>query len=151
MGRVLGATTAQYQTVCWCLVPDLTRLSPGSYGAIGVLICFSFTICSRALIVITNKRFGKTGGRRGWFCEWVTAVMSLLNRRISVLSITMSRRLKSVFYYPDVFCWITELHFKFVFDPADKASNNIVFVCQAYYINCLTEEFGMSTNTGNPT
>ena len=35
--------------------------------------------------------------------------------------------------------------------PADKASNNIVFVCKTHYINCLMEELNMSTMTGNPT
>ena len=39
----------------------------------------------------------------------------------------------------------------FVVVPADKASNNIVFVCKTHYINCLMEELGMSTMTGNPT
>jgi len=35
--------------------------------------------------------------------------------------------------------------------PADKASNNIVFVCKTYYIDCLVRELGISNNTGNST
>jgi len=31
------------------------------------------------------------------------------------------------------------------------ASNNIVFVCKTYYIDCLVEELGINNNTGNPT
>ena len=46
---------------------------------------------------------------------------------------------------------LAEIHEKFVVVPADKASNNIVFVCKTYYINCLMEELGMITMTGNPT
>ena len=36
-----------------------------------------------------------------------------------------------------------------LFQPT--ASKNIVFVCKTHYINCLMEELGMSTMTGNPT
>ena len=82
--------------------------------------------------------------------EWVKSVMSLVNRRVSVLSRTMSRRHQSVFDDPDVAAELAEIHEKFVVVPADKASDNIVFVCKIHYINCLMEELGMSTMTGNP-
>ena len=59
----------------------------------------------------------------------------------------MSRRHESVFDDPDVAAELAEIHENFV----DKASNNIVFVCKTHYINCLMEELGMSTMTGNPT
>ena len=84
-------------------------------------------------------------------CEWVKSVMSLVNRRVSVLSRTMSRRHESVFDDQDVAAELAEIHEKFVVVPANKASNNIVFVCKTHYINCLMEELGMSTMTGNPT
>ena len=83
--------------------------------------------------------------------EWVKLVMSLVNRRVSVLSRTMSRRHESVFDDPDVAAELAEVHEKFVVVPADKASNYIVFVCKTHYINCLKEELGMSTMTGNLT
>ena len=82
--------------------------------------------------------------------EWVKLVMSLVNRRVSV-SRTMSRRHESVFDDQDVAAELAEIHEKFVVVPANKASNNIVFVCKTNYINCLMEELGMSTMTGNPT
>ena len=63
----------------------------------------------------------------------------------------MSRRHESVFHDQDVAGELAEVHEKFVIGAADKASNNIVFVCKTHYINCLMEEFGMSTMTGNPT
>ena len=63
----------------------------------------------------------------------------------------MSRRQESVFNDPDVAAELAEIHEKCVLVPADKASNNIVFVCKTHYINCLMEELGMSTMTGNPT
>ena len=83
--------------------------------------------------------------------EWVKTVMSLINRRVSVLSRTMSRRHESMFDDPDVAAELAEIHEKIVVAPADKASNNIVFVSKTHYINCLMEELGMSTMTGNPT
>ena len=64
--------------------------------------------------------------------EWVKSVMCLVNRRVSVLSRTMSRRHKSVFDDPDVAAELAEIHEKFVVVPADKASNNIVFVCKTH-------------------
>ena len=83
--------------------------------------------------------------------EWVKSVMYLVNRHVSVLSRTMSRRNESVFDDPDVAAELAGIHEKFVVVPADKASNNIVFVCKTHCINCLMEELGMSTMIGNPT
>ena len=63
----------------------------------------------------------------------------------------MSPRRKLVFDDPDVAAELAEIHEQFVFVPADKASNNIVFVCKTHFINCLMEELAVSTMTGNPT
>ena len=63
----------------------------------------------------------------------------------------MSRRNDSMFDDPNVAAELAEIHEKLDVGPADKASNNIVFVCKTHYINCLMEELGMSTMTGNPT
>ena len=83
--------------------------------------------------------------------EWVKSVMSLVNRRVSVHSRTMSPRHESVFDDRDVAAELAEIHEKFVVVPADKASINIVFVCKTHYINCLMEELGISTMTRNTT
>ena len=45
---------------------------------------------------------------------------------------------------------IAEIHEKCVVVPADKVSNNIVFVCKTRYINRLMKKLGISTKTGNP-
>ena len=48
--------------------------------------------------------------------------------------------------------YLSSLHDKYVFVPADKASNNIVFVCKSYYYECLIKELGINNNTsGNTT
>ena len=69
--------------------------------------------------------------------EWVKSVMSLVNRRVSVRSRTMSRRHESVFDDPDVAAELAEIHEKLVVVPIDNTSNNIVFICKTNYINCL--------------
>ena len=51
---------------------------------------------------------------------------------------------------PDKFAEIAEPHHNFVV-PIDKASNNIVFVCKSFCINCLMKELGMSTIIEDPT
>ena len=63
----------------------------------------------------------------------------------------MSRRHESMFDDADVGAELAEIHEKFVAVPADKASNNLVFICKTHHINCLLEELGMSTMIGNPT
>jgi hypothetical protein len=35
--------------------------------------------------------------------------------------------------------------------PADKANNNIVFVCKNYYYECLLNELGFTSTSGNTT
>jgi hypothetical protein len=43
------------------------------------------------------------------------------------------------------------LHDKYIIVPADKASNNIVFVCKSYYFECLIKELGINSNTSSNT
>ena len=83
--------------------------------------------------------------------KWVKSVMSLVNRRVSVISRTMSHRHESVFDGPGVAAELAKIYEKFFAVPADKVSNNIVCVCKTHYINCLMEELGMSAMTRNPT
>ena len=55
---------------------------------------------------------------------------------------------------PDVAAELAEIREKLDVVPADKASNNIVFVCKTHYyiyMNCSVEELGTRTMTGNPT
>ena len=42
---------------------------------------------------------------------------------------------------------MTELQNKYVLVPADKAGNNIIFVCKYYYIRTLLEELGINSGT----
>jgi hypothetical protein len=51
---------------------------------------------------------------------------------------------------PEVINQMRRLHDNFVLVPADKASNNIVFVCKNYYYECLLHELGLTSTSGNP-
>ena len=54
----------------------------------------------------------------------------------------------------DVKAYLSGLHNKYVFVPADKAPNNIIIICKKYYIETLIKELGLdncSTLTGNST
>ena len=57
----------------------------------------------------------------------------------------------SVFKKPEVVNELHRLHENFLLVPADKASNNIVFVCKSHYYTCLLNELGFTSTPGNPT
>ena len=57
----------------------------------------------------------------------------------------------SVFKKPEVVNELHRLHDNFVLVPADKASNNIVFVCKKYYYECLLNELRFTSSSENPT
>ena len=82
--------------------------------------------------------------------EWVKAVRSLIQIRISKLKGHMSTNAKSIFKDPEVIETLSTIHDKYVVVPADKAPNNIIFVCKKHYIDCLIAELGIESN-GNPT
>ena len=46
---------------------------------------------------------------------------------------------------------LSQLNKKYVVVPADKAPNNIVFICKQYYYQCIIKELGINSTTGNPT
>ena len=47
---------------------------------------------------------------------------------------------------PHIKTYLAELQSKYVLVPADKAGNNIIFVCKYYYIRTLMEELGIKNN-----
>ena len=83
--------------------------------------------------------------------EWVKGIRSLVNRRIGHLRNSMSTKYVSIFNESDVNSEMSELHDKFIFVPADKASNIIVFVCKYdyQYFQSLIEELGSNSQSGN--
>lgn len=63
----------------------------------------------------------------------------------------MSTRVANPFNNPEVVDAFSSLHDKYVVVPADKSSNNIVFICKNHYLQCLTTELGINRTTGNHT
>ena len=57
----------------------------------------------------------------------------------------------SIFKDPNVAKHLSYSYDKYVVVPADKAPNNIVFVCKTHYINCLINELGIDNSLGNST
>jgi hypothetical protein len=46
---------------------------------------------------------------------------------------------------------LERLQEEYVLVSADKACNNIVFVCKTHYYNCILNELGIGFAFGNPT
>ena len=69
-----------------------------------------------------------------------------------ILRNSRATRYRSVFNDKDVSATLSDIHDTFVVVPADKASNNVVFVCKKYYIQCLINELGIAAvGDGNAT
>ena len=84
--------------------------------------------------------------------DWVRTIRSLVQGRIANLRKHTYKRPKSVFNDHEALDCLSSLQDKYVIVPADKASNNIVFVCKAHYLNCLIKELGIDKDTpGNTT
>ena len=83
--------------------------------------------------------------------EWIKAVRSLIQIRIKKLNGSINAHATSIFKDRNVAKHLSYLHDKYVVVPADKAPNNIVFVCKTHYINCLINELGIDNSLGNPT
>ena len=83
--------------------------------------------------------------------DWVRTIRSLVQGRTHKLKNCVNSRPKSVFKDQEAVKCLSSLLDKYVIVPADKASNNIVFVCKSYYFECLIKELGMNSNTSSNT
>jgi hypothetical protein len=63
----------------------------------------------------------------------------------------MSTRSTSTFKDPNVAKHLSLLHDKYVIVSANKAPNNLVFVCRSHYIDFLIKELGIDNLLGHPT
>ena len=82
---------------------------------------------------------------------WVRTIRSLVQGGIRKPKNCVNSRPMSVFKYQEAVKCLFSLHDKYVIVPADKASNNIVFVCKSYYFECLIKEIGINNNTSSNT
>jgi hypothetical protein len=98
------------------------------------------------------RRWAKSEGEElDTLCEWIKNIRKLLRSRIHHLSGKMRTIYPSVFKNTEVVNELRRLHDNIVLVPADKASNNIVFVCKKYYYECLLNELGFTSTSGNAT
>ena len=75
--------------------------------------------------------------------DWVRTIRSPVQGRIHKLKNCVNSRPKSVFKDQEAVKCLSSLRDIYVIVPADKASNNIVFVCKSYYFECLIKELGI--------
>ena len=64
---------------------------------------------------------------------------------------SVNNKPKFVFNDIDVNNNLADLHKHYVIVPADKASNNVVFVCKAYCFSCLKRELDLDVSITNST
>jgi hypothetical protein len=83
------------------------------------------------------------------FSEWVKSITAILKSRIKYVRFKMRIIYPSAFNKQEVIKQLNRLHEEFVLVPADKACNNIVFVCKAHYHQCIFNELGINSGTGN--
>ena len=58
---------------------------------------------------------------------------------------------KPILNDPSVRECLNNIHERFVVVPADKAPNNIIFICKAYYLQCLVDELNLSASNSTNT
>jgi hypothetical protein len=98
------------------------------------------------------RRWAKSEGvELDTLSEWIISIRKLLKSRIHHLSGKMHTIYPSVFKKPKVVNELCRLHDNFVLVLADKASNKIVFVCKNFYYECLLNELGFTSTSGNTT
>ena len=83
--------------------------------------------------------------------ECVKSIRVILKSRIKHVRSKMRTIYPSAFHKPEVVKELNRLHEEYVLVPADKASNNIVFVCKAHYYQCIINELGINSTIGNHT
>ena len=83
--------------------------------------------------------------------EWIKSIRHLLKRRMYMAGRSVNNKPKSVFSDTDVTEHLADLHNRYVIVPADKASNNVVFVCKTYYFECLQRELDLDDSISKST
>jgi GTP1/Obg family GTP-binding protein len=83
--------------------------------------------------------------------EWVKSIRSILKSRIEHVRSKMRTNYPSALNKPEVIRELNKLHEEYILVLADKACNNIVFVCKTHYHQCIINELGVNFTIGNRT
>jgi len=107
----------------------------------------NFKIIMDAVEAHARKWVKKEDAEHDALSEWIKSIRSLVKNKIHSLSkSSFNTKHQAVLEDPSVTKCLKEFHDKFVIVPADKASNNIIFICKAYYIQCLLNELNLNDN-----
>ena len=80
--------------------------------------------------------------------EWSETVKLIIRNRINSLQHRSFLPCYRILEDPHIKAYLTELQSKYVLVPADKAGNNIIFVCKyCYIVHTLMEELGINSGT----
>ena len=79
--------------------------------------------------------------------EWSETVKLIIQNKINNLQRRNFRPCHKPLEDRHVMARLRELQEKYVLVPADKAGNNIIFVCKYYYIHTLMEELGINSGS----
>ncbi len=109
-------------------------------------------ILTMAVDDCTKKWSKREGFHLSTLEEWSQTVKLIISNRINTLQRHELRATPKILENSHVKAYLKELHDKYVLVPADKAGNNIIFVCKQFYIRTLMEELGLiSGSTINST
>ena len=81
--------------------------------------------------------------------EWSETVKLIIRNRINSLQRHNFSPRHKILEDKHVMAHLKELQRKYVLVPADKAGNNIIFVCKYYYIHTLMEELGINSGSSS--
>ena len=83
--------------------------------------------------------------------EWIKAIRRLLKRKMFMACRHVNNKPTSVFNDHHVISNLADLHDHYEIVPADKAPNNVVFVCKTYYLSCPKKELDLDNSTSSNT
>ena len=80
--------------------------------------------------------------------EWSLTLKSIISNKFNSFKKTKVKKFIQVLKDKHEVLYFKDIHIIYVIVPADKAGNNIIFVCKYYYIKTLMDELGIDS-TGN--
>ena len=104
-------------------------------------------ILTTAVDDYTKKWSQREGAHVSALEEWSETVKLIINKRINTLQRHKISVSPKILEDSHVKAYLKELHEKYVLVPADKAGNNIIFVCKYYYVQTLMKELGINSTT----
>ena len=111
--------------------------------------------CKKTVLDSLEKyrdRWLKKENKRCIFLKpWMDTIIEIIHSKIKNLRKKSLPFRRPILNDEDVKACLSDLHEKYVMVPADKAANNVIFVCKWYYQKVLFEEFGLAHNAGNAT